>query len=137
MNRLQVFYLRIAVILLVMLSMLPALAVLTHEVDTILKNENNGTDFESIHNETELKDKEIGLNFSFLTSMLQILDLNLNLINGTLSSQVAEYPLLQPTIERMAHSSFEYPDGMIVAANSTLGEPDSTTPMIGDIYSKA
>lgn len=135
MNRLQVFYLRIAVILLVMLSMLPALAVLTHEVDTILKNENNGTDFESIHNETKLKDKEIDLNFSFLTSMLQIiLDLNLNLINGNLSSQVAEYPLLQPTIEGMEHSSFEYPDGMIVAANSTLGEPDSTMPMIGDIF---
>jgi hypothetical protein len=138
MNRLQVFYLRIAVILLVMLSMLPALAVLTHEMDTIPKNENNGTDFESIHNETELKDKEIDLNFSFLTSMLQIiLDLNLNLINGNLSSRVAEYPLLQPTIEGMAHSrSFEYPDGMIVVANSTLGEPDSTMPMIG-IYSKA
>lgn len=137
MNRLQVFYLRIAVILLVMLSMLPALAVLTHEMDPILKNENNGTDFESIHNETELKDKEIDLNFSFLTSMLQIiLDLNLNLINGNLSSRVAEYPLLQPTIEGMAHSSFEYPDGMIVVANSILGKPDSTMPMIG-IYSKA
>ena len=172
MNRLQVFYLRIAASLLVMLSVLPASAVLTHEVDTILENENNETDFASIYNETELADQEIGLNFRFLTSILQIFDLNFNLINVSLNSQVAEYPFLQPIIdgtgagiattdpvldvmgsspenlsdietilsffnENMAqlNSSFEYSYGMIEAANSTLGEPDSTTtPMIGDMF---
>ena len=38
--------------------------------------------------------------------------------------------------ENMAqlNASLEYPNGMIEAANSTLGEPDSTTPMIGDMF---
>jgi hypothetical protein len=171
MNRLQVFYLRIAASFLIMLSMLPASIALTDEVETVLETENNETNFASTSDETELMDQEIGLNFRFLTSMLQMLDLNLNLINGTLNSRVEEYPFLQPTIdgteagiatmgsilsvlesnpenlsemenslvslnENMAklNASLEYPDGMIEAANSTLGEPDSTTPMIVDIF---
>lgn len=171
MNRLQVFYLRIAASLLVMLSMLPVSVALTDEVETVLETENNETDFASTSDETELMDQEIGLNFRFLTSMLQMLDLNLNLINGTLNSRVEEYSFLQPTIdgteagiattdsildvlesnpenlsemenslvslnENMAklNASLEYPDGMIEAANSTLGETDSTTPMIVDMF---
>jgi len=171
MNRLQVFYLRIAASFLIMLSMLPASIALTDEVDTVLETENNETNFASTSDETELMDQEIGLNFRFFTSMLQMLDLNLNLINGTLNSRVEEYPFLQPTIdgteagiattgsilgvlesnpenlsemenslvslnENMAklNASLEYPDGMIEAANSTLGEPDSTTPMIADMF---
>jgi len=171
MNRLQIFYLRIAASLLVMLSTLPISVALTDEMETILDNETNGIDFTSMYNETKLIDQEIGLNFRFLTSMLQMLDLNLNLINGTLNSRVAEYPFLQPTIEgtgagivtmdsvlgvmesnpenlsdmetalgslnetvTQLNSSLEYPDGMIEAANSTLGEPDSTTPMIADMF---
>jgi hypothetical protein len=99
MNRLQVFYLRIAASLLVILSMLPTSVALTDEAETLFKNENNETNFASIYNETGRMDQGIGLNFRFLTSMLQMLDLNLNLINETLNSRVGEYPFLQPTIE--------------------------------------
>lgn len=175
MNRRQVFYLRIAVILLVMLSMLPVSVALNNEIESILENENSEitseTDAASTSNENELMEQEIGLSFNFLISMLQILDLNLNLINGTLNARVEEYPFLQPAIEGTAagiettdsvlvvmeqnpeypdetesalpslnenaaqlNASLEYPDGMIEAANSTLGVPDSTTPMIEDMF---
>lgn len=99
MKRLEIFYLRIAASLLIMLSTLPTSVALTEEAETSFEDENNETDFTSMYNENELMDQEIGLNFRFLTSMLQMLDLNLNLINGTLSARVEEYPFLQPTIE--------------------------------------
>ncbi len=171
MNRLQVFNLIISASLLVMLLILPTSLASVDETETTLENEDNQTDFASMYNESELADQEIGLNFRFLTSMLQMLDLNLNLIDGLLNSRVEEYPFLKPTIEgtdtgiattnsiitvlesnpenlsemeialaslneNMAqlNSSLEYPDGMIEAANSTLGEPNSTTPMITDMF---
>jgi hypothetical protein len=171
MKKLNIFYLRIAASLLVMLSTLPTSVALTEEAETILGHGNNETDFASIYKETELVDQEIGLNFHFLTSMLQMLDLNLNLISGTLNARVEEYPFLQPTIEgteagiattdsiigvlesnpenvsemenslvplneNMArlNASLEYPDGMIGAANSTLGESESTTPLIVEMF---
>ena len=65
----------------------------------VVENKIDETDSASIYYETELMEQETGLNFRFLTSMLQMLDLNLNLINETLSSHVKEYPFLQPTIE--------------------------------------
>ena len=65
MNRRQVFYLRIAASLLIMLSMLPVSVALNHEVDTVLGDEIGETDFTSTYNETELMDQEIGLNFRF------------------------------------------------------------------------
>jgi len=99
MNRTQVFYLRKAASLLVILSTLTTSMALTEEAETIFEDENNETDFASTYSENELMDQEIGLNFQFLTSMLQMLDLNLNLINGTLNSRVEEYPFLQATIE--------------------------------------
>lgn len=114
MNRVKVFYLRIAASFLFILSMVPiSLAVtniavtniavtniaVTNIAETNFENENNETDFASMYNENKLMDQEIGLNFRFLTSMLQMLDLNLNLINGTLNARVEEYPFLQPTIE--------------------------------------
>jgi hypothetical protein len=99
MNRLQVFHLIVAAGLLVMLSTLPTSVALTDETEAILENKNNQTDFASMYNESELMGQEIGLNFRFLTSMPQMLDLNLNLINGTLNSRVEEYPFLQSTIE--------------------------------------
>lgn len=104
MNRVKVFYLRIAASFLFILSMVPiSLAVtniaVTNIAETNFEDENNETDFASMYNENKLMDQEIGLNFRFLTSMLQMFDLNLNLINGTLSARVEEYPFLQPTIE--------------------------------------
>lgn len=99
MNRTHVFYLRKATSLLVILSMLPTSVALTEEAEASFEDENNETDLASMYNENELMDQEIGLNFRFLTSMLQMLDLNLNLINGTLNARVEEYPFLQPTIE--------------------------------------
>lgn len=171
MNRTKVLYLRIATCFLVILLTLPISFAVTDVAETNFEDENNETDFASMYNENELMDQEIGLNFRFLTSMLQMLDLNLNLINRTLNTRVEEYPFLQPTIEgtevgiattnsilgvmesdpenlsetenslvplnenmKRLNSSLIYPDNMIEAANSTLGEPNSTTPMIVDMF---
>jgi hypothetical protein len=120
-------------------------------------------------------ESEIPLNLNFLISMLQMLDLNLNLINKTLNSHLEEYPFLKPTVEgtdegikgvnsildvfgvtppeslndtnvspgsltetlSLVNSSLQYPDGMIEDANSTIGEPNITTPMIGDMFKSA
>lgn len=155
----------------VILSTLPISSAVTDVAETNFEDENNETDFTSMCDENELMDQEIGLNFRFLTSMLQMLDLNLNLIDRTLNARVEEYPFLQPTIggteagiattnsilgvmesdpenlsetenslvplnenmERL-NSSLIYPDNMIEAANSTLGEPNSTTPMIVEMF---
>ena len=171
MSRCKIAFLWIAVSFLVMISMFTASAETTHELEMVVENKIDETDSASIYYETELMEQETGLNFRFLTSMLQMLDLNLNLINETLSSHVKEYPFLQPTIEgtttgigtvdsalslvelspenlsdanstlisfneNMAqlNSSLEYPEDIIKAANSTLGEPDRTTPMIADMF---
>lgn len=99
MNKFQVFYRIVATSLLVMLSTISTSVALADETGTLFGNENNQTDLASMYNESELTDQEIGLNFRFLTSMLQMLDLNLNLIGGTLNSRVEEYPFLKPTIE--------------------------------------
>ncbi len=72
---------------------------LADETGNVLENESNQTDLASMYNENELENQEIGLNFRFLTSMLQMLDLNLNLIDGLMNSRVEEYPFLKPTIE--------------------------------------
>jgi hypothetical protein len=121
--------------------------------------------------ETGLIAQEIELNLNFLESMLQMLDINLNLINETLNSHLEEFPFLQPTIEGTAegiktvdsllvvlelspndmsdsnvtlhslnatlaqiNSSIMYPDLMIESANSTMGDADNTTPIIGNMF---
>jgi hypothetical protein len=151
--------------------MFAASAATAHELEAVVENKTDETDSASIRYETELMEQETCLNFRFLTSMLQMLDLNLNLINEILSSHVKEYPFLQSTIEgttagigtvnyvlslvelspenrsdtnstltsfneNMAqlNSSLEYPEDVIKAANSTLGEPDRTTPIIADMF---
>ncbi len=53
MNRRQVFYLRIAASILVMLSILPVSVALNHEIETVLANETGETDFTSRYNESE------------------------------------------------------------------------------------
>jgi len=80
MNRAKVFYLRIAASFLVILLTLPISFAVTDVAETNFEDENNETNFTSMYDENELMDQEIGLNFRFLTSMLQMLDLNLNLI---------------------------------------------------------
>ncbi len=171
MSRCKIACLWIAASLLIMLSMFTASAATTLELETVVENKNDETDSASIQYETELMEQETCLNFRFLTSMLQMLDLNFNLINEILSAHVKEYPFLQSTIEgttagigivdsvlplvelnpenlsdtnstlisfnedmAQLNSSLEYPEDMIKAANSTLGEPDSTTPMIADMF---
>lgn len=123
-------------------------------------------------NNTGVLQSEITLNLNFLTSMLQMLDLNLNLISETLNAHIEEYPFLKPTLEgtkegingvnsilavfgvnppenvndtnvtssslnetiAQINSSLQYPDGMVEDANSTMGESNITTPMIGDMF---
>ena len=170
MNRRQVFCLRIAAILLVMVSMLPVSVALNHEIETVLGDEIGETDFTSRYNETERMEQELGLSSDLLTSMLQMPDYDLNPINEVPNSGLEEDTFLKLATdgtntgiemvgsiiavlksnpenpnemktalvslnENMAqlNASLEYPDGMIEAANSTLGEPDSTTPLIGDM----
>lgn len=166
MNRCNVIYLLVAAGLLLILSVISASA------ETNATNETNPIEnLTSSYNETGLVEREIALNIHFLTSMLQMLNLNLNLINETLNAHLKEYPFLKPTIEgtnegikivdsiiavmelnpdnpndtnvtlsslnetmAQINSSLEYPDGMIQAANSTMGESNITTPMIGDMY---
>ena len=174
MNIFQVFCLWIAVGLFITLSVLPASAETTFETGTILENENeeiNLTEYSTAsYNETEAVEQELGLGFRFLGSMLRLLDLNLNLINGTLNDHSAEYPFLQSTIEgtstgigavdsaiavvedptnmsnaKAAMNTFDnavadlneslvYPQDMLDAANSTLGQPENTTPMLEDMF---
>lgn len=83
MSKCKIACLWIAISFLLMLSMFTASAATTHELGTIVENKNNETDSASIQYETELMEQETCLNFYFLTSMLQMFDLNLNLINET------------------------------------------------------
>ncbi|MGB9132638.1 MAG: hypothetical protein ACP5N0_05165 [Methanosarcina sp.] len=103
MNRCKFMFLLVAAGLLLILSITSASAETNPEVEMILENGTDGLNLignlTSSSNETGLIAQEIELNLNFLTSMLQMLDLNLNLINGTLSSHVEEFPFLQPTIE--------------------------------------
>lgn len=94
--------------LLLILSIISALAETDQEAEIILENgtaESLIDNLTSLNNETSSNNvtgliaQEIELNLNFLKSMLQMLDLNLNLINETLNAHVAEFPFLQPTIE--------------------------------------
>jgi len=108
MNSYKYLFLSIFAGLLLILSIISALAETNPEAGIILENDtaeslidnltssNNET---SSNNVTGLIAQEIELNLNFLTSMLQMLDLNLHLINETLNAHVEEFPFLQPTIE--------------------------------------
>jgi hypothetical protein len=153
-------------------GVLIVLSIISVSAETSGTNETNlVVNQTSSYNETGLVEREITLNIHFLTSMLQMLDLNLNLINETLNAHLEEYPFLRPTIEGtnegiksvdtilavielspenlsdtnvtlsslnetmgQIDSSLEYPYGTIEAANSTMGESNITTPMIGDMF---
>jgi hypothetical protein len=164
MSKCKIIYLSIAAGLLLALSVISASA---EETET---NETNLVNTPSLNNETQLLEKEIALDINLLTSMLQMLDLNLNLINETLNAHLEEYSFLKTTIEgtnegikavdsilavvkspenlsdtnvtpgslnetmSRINSGLEYPDGMIKAANSTMGENNITMPMIVDMY---
>jgi hypothetical protein len=93
MSRCKIIYLAIAAGLLLALSMILASAEMNET------NETNPINTTSSYNETQLLEQEIALNINFLTSMLQMLDLNLNLIDETLNAHLVEYPFLKPTME--------------------------------------
>jgi len=109
MNRYKFVCLSVVAGLLLLLSITSASAETNPEAETILEN---GTDklnlidkLASLNNETSSNNEtgiiaqETELTPNFLTSMLQMLDLNLNIINETLNAYVAEFPFLQPIIE--------------------------------------
>lgn len=125
MEKQQVFCLWIAVGFLITLSVLPASAETVTEESIIFENETeeiNLTEYSAAsYNETEAVETEIGLGFKFLKSMLSLLDLNLNLINGLLSEHSEEYPFLQPTIEGTATG--------IDAVNSSIAFVEDPTNM--------
>ncbi len=134
MNRRQVFYLRIAASLLVMLSILPVSVALNHEIETILEDEIGETDFTSRYNESEWMERlsaTDGTNtgIEMVGSIIAVLEANPENPNEMKTALVS----LNENMAQL-NASLEYPDGMIEAANSTSGEPESTTPMIGDMF---
>jgi hypothetical protein len=64
-----------------------------------------------------------------VNSILLVLEMNPeNLGNSNVTPSSLNETLAQ------INTSLEYPDGMIEAANSTMGESNITTPMIKDMY---
>lgn len=92
MARCKAIYLSIVSVLILILSVIPAFA------DTNNVNETSSNS-QTSDNTFGLVESEINLNMNFLTSMLQMLDLNLNLISKTLDDYIEEYPFLAPTKE--------------------------------------
>jgi hypothetical protein len=159
------------IILLFMIFVCPASSTVGLDSQNPLKNETYEKNSVSNTSETELIEMETALGFHFLTSMLKMLDLNLNLINETLNAHIEEYPFLNSSIEgtntsiktvdsiisvlqtdpenlsdietklialnetmAQLNTSIEYSDNMVKAANSTMGEDNVTTPLIGDMF---
>jgi hypothetical protein len=106
MEKYQAFCLLIAAGIFINLAVLPASAetVVGDGINPEYESgEINLTEYSAAsYNETEGIETELGLGFRFLKSMLSLLSLNLNLINGILGEHSEEYPFLQPTIEGAA-----------------------------------
>jgi hypothetical protein len=92
MARRRVIYLSIVLGFILILSVIPAFA----DINDINETSSNPQTTDST---IGLLESEITLNMNFLTSMLQMLDLNLNLISKTLDDHIEEYPFLAPTKE--------------------------------------
>lgn len=174
MEKSQAFCLLIAAGIFINLAVLPASAQKVKEESIVFENETeeiNLTEYSTtLYNETETVENELGLGLEFLGSMLRLLHLNLNLINGLLSEHSEEYPFLESTIEGTAtgmdavnssiafvedptnttkandtmhtfddaiadlNTSLVYPQDMLDAANVTLGQPETTTPILENMY---
>lgn len=123
MDRYQVLGLWIAAGLVIILSALPVSAetvagdvagdsiILKNESEKINLTENSTASYY----ETEVVENELELGFQFFTSMLRLLDLNLNLINETLYEHSKEYPFLQPAIEGTARGIGVVDSAIVVA----------------------
>lgn len=110
MNRRQVFYLRIAAILLIMLLMLPVSVALNYKVENILEDEIGETNSASTYDQTEQMEQDPE-NLSEIETATVSLNENVAQLN----------------------SSLEYTEGIMEAANSTLVEPDSSISMTADM----
>lgn len=127
MNRRQVFYLRIAATLLVMLSILPVSVALNQEVETILEDEIGKTDITSGYNESgwveQLVPDGASKVIDMVGSIFTVLETNPENLNEmktaliSLNENMAEF-----------NSGIESPDGMLEVDNSTSGENYSTVP---------
>ncbi len=174
MDRFKAFCLCIIAGIIAIAIAFPASAEIVSENESETDGEMNVSNVSGVAPEinfTEVFDPGLDLNFRFLTSMLELLDLNLRLIDGTLESRVSDYPFLAPTLEgtnsgitavdsilvvmgsgpqginetnistdsingsfARINESLESPDSMVEHANSTLGEPNATTPMILEMF---
>ncbi len=125
MNRRQVFYLRIAASLLVMLSILPVSVALNHEIETIMKNESGETDFTSRYNESEwvelLTPEGASKVIETVGSIIAVLQANPENLNEMKTALVS----LNENVAQF-NSGIESPNGMLEVDNSTLGELYST-----------
>ena len=89
-------------------------------------------------NFSKILDPGMDLNFRFLTSMLELLDLNLRLINDTLDSRLAEYPFLAPTLEGTG-SGVAAVDSMLVVMGSGpqgVNETNVSTDSINESFER-
>lgn len=111
MSRRQVFYLRIAAILLIMLLMLPVSVAINYKVENILDNKIGETDSAPTYDQTGQIEQDPE-NLSEMETTLITLNENMAQLNASL----------------------EYTEGMMEAANSTLGESDSSISMTADMF---
>lgn len=102
----------------------------------VLETDESGTALDI--NYAEILDPGLDLNFRFLTSMLELLDLNLRLINETLNSRVSEYPFLAPTLEGTG-SGIAAVDSMLVVMGSGpqgVNETNVSTDSINESFAR-
>jgi len=176
-----------AICLCIMAGIIAAAIAFPASAESIPEKETDVSSTASEINFTKILDPGLDLNFRFLTSMLELLDLNLRLINGTLDSRVSDYPFLATPMEGTGsgvravdsilvvmgsgpqgvnetnvtenstmgittdstteitldsinksfariNESLESPDSMIEHVNSTLGEPNATTPLLIEMF---
>ena len=132
MNRRQVFYLRIAASLLVMLSILPVSVALNHEIEAIVGDEISETDFTLGYNESEWMEQLApdGVNkiLEMVGSIIAVIEANPENLNEMETALIS----LNENVSQL-NSGIESPEGMLEIDNSTYGESYSTVHVSEDI----
>ena len=87
------------IIISIVSGLLILLSIISASADSNVTIETIPVDNQTYDNNTAPVENLTTLNINFITSMLQLLDLNLNDINETLNAHLEEYPFLKSTIE--------------------------------------
>lgn len=124
MNRRQVFYLRIATSLLIMLSILPVSVALNHEIESILEDEIGETDIISRYSESEWMEQlaiDGAKAIEMVGSIIAVTEANPENLNEMKTALIS----LNENVAQL-NSDVESPNGMPDVNNSTSGEGYST-----------